>query len=124
MPFVFTIANFTHLSDFAHEKWTDSQRRASDSYFRQLTIFALNDAFDSFRCSVTRMLMENSEDPVRDMEEGKAESEKGPQVSDDLENEDYLRMKMKKHRRKSQGYAEGSSMSDEESEMTEINLND
>ncbi|XP_029214507.2 uncharacterized protein LOC114977825 [Acropora millepora] len=74
--------------------------------------------------SVTRMLMENSEDPVRDMEEGKAEGEKGPQVSDDLENDDYLRMKMKKHRRKSQGYAEGSPTSDEESEMTEIDLND
>ncbi|KAK2561372.1 hypothetical protein P5673_015880 [Acropora cervicornis] len=74
--------------------------------------------------SVTRMLMENSEDPVRDMEEGKAEGEKGPQVSDDLENDDYLRMKMEKHRRKSQGYAEGSPTSDEESEMTEIDLND
>lgn len=123
MPFVFRIANFTH-STFQHDKWTDAQNRSSDSYFRQLTIFAFNDAFDSFRCSVTKMLMENSEDPVRDMEEGKAEGEKGPQVSDDLENDDYLRMKMKKHRRKSQGYAEGSPTSDEESEMTEIDLND
>jgi len=99
---------------------TGPQTHTSDNF----TIFAFTDAFDSFRCSVTRMLMANSEDPVRDMEEGKAEGEKGPQVSDDLENDDYLRMKMKKHRRKSQGYAEGSPTSDEESEMTEIDLND
>lgn len=70
------------------------------------------------------MIMANKEDPVRDMEEGTAKGEKGSQVSDDLENDEFLREKMKKHRRKSQGYAEGSPMSDEESDMTEIDLND
>lgn len=43
---------------------------------------------------------------------------------DVVEQEEYLRDKMKKQRRLSQGYADGSGSSEEESVMVEINLNE
>ena len=43
---------------------------------------------------------------------------------DVVEQEDYIREKMKKQRSYSQGYAVGSGSSEEESTMVEINLNE
>ena len=43
---------------------------------------------------------------------------------DVVEQEDYIKEKMKKQRRFSQGYAAGSGSSDEESTMVDINLNE
>lgn len=78
------------------------------------------------------MKISDAEDPVSQMEEGRALTETcfpenaivDSEDEDVVEQEDYLRGKMKRQRRLSQGYADGAESSDEESAMVEVNLKD